>query len=67
MATYRIVPRSWAKFNAVRLAATDAARQVQAIGSHVPETLTSVALQHTVHHLRYIFLIRFRVIISVVP
>jgi len=67
MATYRVVPRPWTKFNAVRLAATDAARQVPAIGSYVPETLTSVALQHAVHCLRYILLIRFRDIISVVP
>lgn len=52
MATYRVVARPWAKLDAVRFATADAAWQVPAIGGHVPETLTPVALQHAVRRLR---------------
>ena len=65
MATYRVIPRPWTKFNAVWFAAADAARQMSAISGHVPETLTSVALQYTIR-LRYIFLICLWDIVSIV-
>lgn len=66
MATYRVIPRPRAKFNAVWFAAANAAWQMSAISGHMPETLTSVALQYAVRRLRYIFLIRLWNIISIV-
>ena len=43
-----IVPGSGAEFNAVGLAAAHTARQLSAVGRHVPETLASIALEYVV-------------------
>lgn len=64
MAAYRIIAWSGTKFDAMRLAAADATRQVPTIGGHMPKTLAPVTLQYTIRRLRYIR--RLRSIISVV-
>lgn len=66
MATYGVVARPWTKLDAMWLATADATRQVSAISGHVPETLTSVTLQHAVRRLRYSILIHFWDIASIV-
>lgn len=52
MTADRIVPRPGAKFNAVRLSASNATWQMPAVGSHVPETLAPITLKHTVPRLK---------------
>lgn len=61
---YWIITWPRTEFDAVRLPAADATWQMSTIGSHVPETLASITLQHAIRRLWNIR--RFRRIIPVI-